>query len=94
MIQVTTAAGYADPGNVYRESKQRGLYFLMAEKKSTHGGRREGAGRKPKGDDLKKPLGAKVDRETREKVKLLAEQYNVSQAYVVEQAVKRITKIT
>ncbi len=59
-----------------------------------HGGKREGAGRKPEGKEPKKHLAVKVSKETREKVKKLAQLNNVSQAYIVELAIKRIRKIS
>lgn len=63
-----------------------------SKKRASHGGPRKGAGRKPV-KHPKKPIGTAVDYETREKIKFLAKKHNVTQALVVETAVKRLTTL-
>ena len=60
-----------------------------ADGRVNNGGAREGAGR-PTIDHPKKPLGAKVDKVTRDKVLELSRETGKSQAFVVEKAVEKI----
>jgi len=58
-----------------------------------HGGRREGAGRKPVGKAPKKALGVKVSSETKEKLLELHNESGHSQAAIVEYAIKILKKV-
>lgn len=63
--------------------------MIQDEKKvERRGGARAGAGRPLTGREPKKPLPAKVSSECRSRVKSLSEQLEVSQAEVIESAIK------
>jgi len=59
----------------------------------THGGKREGAGRKLLGNTPKKALGVKVSSETKLKLLELHNESGHSQAAIVEYAIKILNKL-
>jgi hypothetical protein len=62
--------------------------------KKKHGGARVGAGRKTIGLEPKKTLPVRVNVETIKKVRELALESGKSQAYIVELAVRELSKVT
>jgi hypothetical protein len=59
---------------------------MTDKKKNTHGGANRGQGRKPSGDEPKKAIGTKVNRECRDNLQSLADASGHSKAAIVEWA--------
>ena len=60
---------------------------------NNHGGKRQGAGRKPGDKEPKRHLGVRVDRETREHLEELSHNSLNSKAMIVEYAIKSLKTV-